>query len=63
MSKYERMFKGNVDFNGIEGTYQADFLARVAAAGDSKEEMIDVLKDLNVVISKSMNDTIDKGII
>lgn len=59
MSKYERMFEGNVDFNGIEGTYKADFLARVAAAGDSKEEMIDVLKDLNVVISKSMNDTID----
>lgn len=59
MSKYERMFEGNVDFNGIEGTYQADFLTRVAAAGDSKEEMIDVLKDLNVVISKSMNDTID----
>lgn len=59
MSKYERMFEGNVDFNGVEGTYQTDFLARVAAAGDSKEEMIDVLKDLNVVISKSMNDTID----
>lgn len=59
MAKYERMFEGNVDFNGIEGSYQKEFVEKVAAAGATKEEMIDVLKDLNVVISKSMNDTID----
>lgn len=59
MAKYERMFEGNVDFNGIESSYQEEFVKRVAAAGDTAEEMIDVLKDMNVIISKSMNDTID----
>ena len=56
---YERMFNGNADFNGIEETYKKEFQSRVAASGSTKEEMIDVLKDLNVIISKSMNDTID----
>ena len=59
MAKYERIFKGNVDFNGIETSYQEEFVKRVAAAGDTAEEMIDVLKDMNVIISKCMNDTID----
>lgn len=56
---YKRLFEGNVDFNGIESSYQEEFVKRVAAAGATAEEMIDVLKDMNVIISKCMNDTID----
>lgn len=59
MAKYERMFVGNNNFAGIEDTFRKDFIKRVAESGNTKEEMIDVMKDLNVIISKAMNDTID----
>lgn len=59
MAKYERMFVGNNNFAGIEDMFRKDFIKRVAESGNTKEEMIDVMKDLNVIISKAMNDTID----
>ena len=56
---YTRMFAGDVNFDAVSENWKEELVARIAAAGDSKEEMIDVLKDLVVVNSKAINDTID----
>ena len=56
---YKRSYRGNADFTGKEKTYAEDFEKAVAKAGNSKEEVMDILKDLNVIISKCMNDVID----
>lgn len=59
MAKFTRMFNGNTNFGAMEASWKEDFIKRVAESGNTKEEMIDVMKDLNVIISKAMNDTID----
>jgi len=56
---YKRMFEGDVDFDVINENWKEELVARIAAAGDTKEEMIGVLQDLVVVNSKAINDTID----
>ena len=56
---YKRAYMGNVNFEGKEKTFIDDFLLAVSKAGNSKQEVIDILLDLNVIISKCMNDIID----
>lgn len=56
---YKRKYKGNVNFEGFEATYAEDFIKAVATCGNTRKEVIDMLKDLNVIISKCMNDVID----
>ena len=56
---YRRLYKGNVDFTGKEATFVSEFMNAVAKAGNSEQEVIDILRDLNVIISKCMNDIID----
>ncbi|MBO7449507.1 MAG: hypothetical protein J6U54_03990 [Clostridiales bacterium] len=56
---YKRAYLGNVNFEGKEDTFINDFLLAVSKAGNTKEEVLDILLDLNVIISKCMNDIID----